>query len=286
MPPKHPKPPNHPIKSADRLALAITGLKTGKYTTIHDAATQNAVPESTLRARVKSAGFPRRANTRNTRRRVKEFRLTRTEENTLSNWIVQVHEGGNPIYPRLIQDMADTLLEKRGGTHGFRVTREWVSGYIQFHPEFAALIEQHNEYLEKELGMRPFRLGPDPDNPKDVLEYAVDGLHNTAQFAKQMNEFEKTMQKDLRERMVTKGPDHVRTIAAALEEWRQEVAKVLESGVEQCSELGELLLNYELDTSAFVNGYRELLCINRDTEEVQEEMRVEFGGKVAVEEES
>lgn len=285
MPPKHPKSPNHLIKPADRLALAITGLKTGKYTTIHEAATQNAVPESTLRARVKSAGFRRANNKTSTRRRnVKKFRLTRTEENTLSNWIVQVHEGGNPISLRLIQDMADTLLEKRGGTHGFRVTSEWVSGYIQFHPEFAALIEQHDEYLEKEFGMRPFNLRPDPEKPKEVLEFAEIGLHNTTQFAKQMNEFEKHMQKDLREQMATKGPDHVRKIAATLEELRQELRKALESGVEQCSELGELLLDSVADTSAFVNGYRELLCINSDTERVQEEMRVEFGGKVSVEE--
>lgn len=287
MPPKHPKPPNHLIKPADRLALAITGLKTGKYTSIHEAATQNAVPESTLRARVKSAGFrfPRRAGANNKNTRRKEFRLTRTEENTLSNWIIQVHEGGKDISPGLIHSMANTLLAKRGGTHGFRVTAGWVAGYLDFHPEFAALVEEHNENAEKELGVRPVNLRHDPENPKDTLELAETIVHNTTQFAKNMNEVEKDLQEGLKELMATE-PDRVREIVAAFEQFRQGTGWVFWKGVDQCHEMRELTLGFDIDTSAFVKGYEELLSIIDDTKRVQEEIRVEFGEKVPVEEES
>lgn len=288
MPPRHPKPPNHHIKPADRLALAITGLKTGKYTTVHDAATQNAVPESTLRARVKSAGSRFRragANNKTTRRNVKEFRLTRTEENTLSNWIIQVHEGGNPISPRLIQDMANTLLEKRGGTHGFRVTPEWVSGYIQFHPEFAALVGD----LRKELESRGFRSLLDaPPEPKDLetaLKSAEDVLHNATVLAKELNKFEQDLQEKLREVAVT-GPELARAMAVDLEEWRDQLGKSLGSQIDSGREMFDGIVDsgWDGDTDTFVNGYQELLSIVSDTKRVQEEMRAEFGVKGPVEE--
>jgi hypothetical protein len=284
MPPKHPKPHNHLIKPADRLALAITGLKTGKYTSIHEAATQNAVPESTLRARVKSAGFPRRAvatTNKNTRR--KEFRLTRTEENTLSNWIIQVHEGGKDVSRYHIQDMVNTLLAKRGGTHGFRVTPEWVAGYLEFHPEFATLVEEHEKYLQEELGYRPVKVLTEPRNPEATLKFVEDIVHNTTMYAKSIHEFEKYMQEDLRGRVVTE-PDRVREIVVAVDEIRETVGKSLGMAVDQCREFGELIMDFDIDTTAFMDGFEELLSIMKETDQVREEMRLEFGGRVLVEE--
>jgi hypothetical protein len=268
MPPKHRK---HRVLPADRLALAITGLKTGKYTSIHEAATQNAIPESTLRARVKSA-FPGRANanTSKTTRR-KEFRLTKTEENTLYNWIIQVHEGGNDISP-------DMILAKRGGTHGFRVTPEWVSGYLEFNPELAALVEKFHKALEEIGGRRVW--GTRPEDPESALKTAEDMLHNATLFAREMNDFEKDLQQRFREMVVTEA-GLARVMAVDFEGWRAEVGKSLERQTDSCREMFDATVeaDLDLDTDTFVKGYHELVSIISDTKRVQEEIRMEFGGK-------
>lgn len=187
MPPKQPKPRQNPqINPSDRLALAITGLKTGKYTTIHEAASSYNVPESTLRARLKSLKSLQstrnrsRANT-NTNNH-KPLRLSKTEENTLVNWITTLHESGHAIAPGIIQDMANALLDKRSGQNGFRVTKGWVEGYLEFHPGLAAIVEEGRGRGD------PVDVGSSPDagvlegdgDGECVLRLDGDGLHHLA----------------------------------------------------------------------------------------------------------
>ncbi|KAF3391557.1 hypothetical protein F1880_007736 [Penicillium rolfsii] len=283
MPPKHPKPLNHLIKPADRLALAITALKTGKCTTIHEAATQNAVPESTLRARVKSAGFrfPRRAGAKNKNTRRKEFRLTRTEENTLANWIIQVHEGGQGITPDRILDMVNTLLAKRGGTHGFRVTPGWVEGYLEFHPEVAALVEEDNENLTEDSVFRPGDLYHDPEDPEGTLKFAEAVLFNTIQHAKNEYMWEQA-RPELKKREAT-GSEYIRTVLPAFEKIRQDTAWLFPRLVQRCKEYHELLSDFDVDMTVFYDGYRELLKIMEDTKRLKEQIRVENGEEMPVE---
>ncbi|KAJ5355182.1 uncharacterized protein N7496_012394 [Penicillium cataractarum] len=184
MPPKH---PNHRVNPADRLALAIIGLKTGKYTTPREAARQNGVSETTLRARVNS--IPTCALLRvkkSTNKRAKILRLTRTEENTLYNWIIQVHEGGRDMDASSIKDMANTLLSKRDGTHGYRVSKDWVSGYLQFHPDISAIVEHHKQRLER-LNLRPINSFARSRDPRKTC---VNFLHNTKMHAMEQNRLE------------------------------------------------------------------------------------------------
>lgn len=171
------------INPADRLALAITGLKTGKYTTIHEAATSYNVPEPTLRVRLKS--LKSLQSTRNRSRANnnshKPLLLSKTEENTLVNWITTLHESGHAIVPGIIQDMANALLDKRAGRNGFRVTKGWVEGYLEFHPGLAAIVEE-GQGRQPDSG----RSGPPDDarvrdeDGECVLRLHGDGLHHLA----------------------------------------------------------------------------------------------------------
>lgn len=177
MPTKQPKPRQNP---ADRLALAITGLKTGKYTTIHEAAFSYNVPESTLRARLNS--LKSLQSTRNRSRannnHHKPLRLSKTEENTLVNWITTLHESGHAIVPGIIQDMTNALLDKRSGRNGFRVTKGWVEGYLEFHPGLAAIVEE-GRGREDSGGSGPDVRVRDEDG-ECVLRLDGDGLHHLA----------------------------------------------------------------------------------------------------------
>lgn len=184
MPTKQPKPRQHPqINPADRVALAITGLKTGKYTTIHEAASSYNVPECTLRARLQSlkslqsTRIRSRANNINNNNH-KPLRLSKTEENTLVNWITTLHESGHAIVPGIIQDMANALLDKRSSRNGFRVTKGWVEGYLEFHPGLAAIVEEGRGRRDSKRSSPDARVRD--EDGECVLRLDGDGLHHLA----------------------------------------------------------------------------------------------------------
>lgn len=269
MPPKRSKTPNHRIKPADRLALAIIGLKTGKFASFRDAASQHAVPETTLRARVKSA-FPRRANTRR-----KELRLTRTEENTLFNWIVMLHESGKDIAPSIVQDMANALLAKRPGRHGFRVTKGWVSGYLQYHPDLSAIVNEHRQRLGA-FGLRPTGLIVRPHDPKSVLKACENFVHNTTVMARMQHSMESYI-KEKHDEFMRVDLEIARDMASRVMDWREELNEMVRVETQKCEEMFIMVLDLEVDSARFIDGYREMWGVIRETKRIQEEILKDLG---------
>ncbi|KAJ5157708.1 uncharacterized protein N7482_008808 [Penicillium canariense] len=138
MPPQRSKHSNESSKPADRLAIAIIGLKSHKFSSIREAARHNDVPEATLRTRFRA--MCRRADARPRRQA-----LTETEENTLHNWIVSLLEGGFSLDTAIIQEMANTLRAKRDGRAFVALSEKWVVGFVKGRPQLAAWISRNAE---------------------------------------------------------------------------------------------------------------------------------------------
>lgn len=278
-----PKTPNHRVNPADRLALAIIGLKTGKYTTPSEAATQNGVPETTLRARVNSiptSALLRVKKCKSSNTRPKILRLTRTEENTLYNWIIQVHESGRDMDASSIKDMANTLLSKRGGTHGYRVSKDWVSGYLQFHPDLSAILELHRQRLEP-LNLRPTSSFA---GRRDSRKTCANFLHNTRMYALEQNRMEGEFLEKCEE-VFKVDPGAVRKLVLDARDWRDRMDESVKAAADGCVEMIDVFFNEGVDCGEFFDAYDAIEDVMDDTKDLKGEIEREFGGMEAGDEE-
>ena len=88
-----------------RLLLAIQAIQTGQITSVQQAAKLYDIPESSLRYSLRTnhqtSNLPRTTS-----------KLTKTEENTLAQWIINMDTRGAPPRPLHVQDMANILLSQ------------------------------------------------------------------------------------------------------------------------------------------------------------------------------
>ncbi|OOQ84157.1 hypothetical protein PEBR_31575 [Penicillium brasilianum] len=276
MPPKHPNPPGHRVNPADRLALAIIGLKTGKYTTPREAATQNGVSETTLRTRVKSVptcALLRVRKSKSTNARPKSLRLTRTEENTLYNWIIDVHGSGRDLDPSSIQDMANTLLSKRSGSHGFRVSKGWVSGYLQFHPDIAAILEQHKQRLQA-LNLRVTNSFAESGDSRTVC---ANFLHNTRMYALEQNRMEGELLEKCEEAYKV-NPGSVRQLFLDARSERDRMELLVKVQFDAGLQMIDQFWFRGENCKSFLKEVEETEAVMEDTEDLKGEIQRVFGG--------
>ena len=104
-----------------RIILAIQAIQNNKNLSCRQAAKIYGVPEATLRHRMN--GRTSKPDSRNARRK-----LTDSEEEAIVRYILDLDERGFP--PRItgVEDMANLLLEKRGGG---RVGQKWARRFIR-----------------------------------------------------------------------------------------------------------------------------------------------------------
>ena len=91
-----------------RIILAIQAIENNKNLSCRQAAKIYEIPEATLRHRMN--GRTSKPDSRNARRK-----LTNSEEDAIVQYILDLDERGFPPRIASVEDMANLLLEKRGG---------------------------------------------------------------------------------------------------------------------------------------------------------------------------
>ena len=97
--------PNDPGQLG-RLELAVRAVQKSQITSVRKAALLYDVPRSTLQDRLNS--IKHRVSANRTKRK-----LTKTEEETLLQWILTMDKRGAPLRPTTVRNMADLLLADR-----------------------------------------------------------------------------------------------------------------------------------------------------------------------------
>ena len=117
------------IQQKGRLSLAIKAIQNGQITFVREAAKLYNVPESSLRyslrTNLQTSNLPRTTS-----------KLTKTEENTLVQWIINMDTRGVPPRHLHVQDMANILLsqQNQSGTPS-TVGKNWVYKFVRRYPE-------------------------------------------------------------------------------------------------------------------------------------------------------
>lgn len=122
-----------------RILLAIQAIEKREKLSIREAARIYDVPRTTLQARIH--GRKNRVDLR-----VNSSKLTKTEENSLKNWIISMDIRGEPPRPQTVSDMANLLLATRGTTPIRNIGKNWVTRYVKRHPELTTRFSRRYNY--------------------------------------------------------------------------------------------------------------------------------------------
>ena len=140
MPKTREKKGKEAIELEGKLEIAISDLKSGKIPSLRRAAAIYGVPFSTLQRRY-------RGSQRKAVNNIKKQKLTPSEEETLIRWILSIDKRGFPPRPSTAAEMANILLSNRGSSHTTkRVGKNWVSTFIQRHPELKTCFSRRYNY--------------------------------------------------------------------------------------------------------------------------------------------
>lgn len=177
--------------------------------------------------------------------------------------------------PSTIKDMANSLLDKRGGTHGFRVTEDWVSGYLEFHPDLAAILDEHRKRLEP-YNLRPVSFIARPWDQETQLQACENFLHNASVVAKEQNWLEGGVWEKCEELGAIR-PDFARYLAAQTEGLRGQFDEKVKKKQRKCVEMIDLLWEMGVDCGRFFDGLEEIEQFMDDTRLIREEICRQFG---------
>ena len=139
MPPIRTRTSRNSIEQEGRLLLAISAIQKKEIAAIREAARQYNVPESTLRTRLR--GTTNRAETR-----ANNHKLTKTEEESLIQWILSMDQRGGAPRPTTVREMANLLLKARETTPVQTVGEKWVYNFIKRHSELATRFSRRYNY--------------------------------------------------------------------------------------------------------------------------------------------
>ena len=128
------------VQQKGRLSLAIKAIQTGQITSIRRAVQLYNVPRTTLRdalqTKEQSKTLPRTTN-----------KLTKTEESTLVQWIIDMDIRGKPPRPAIVRNMANILLLQRNQLHTpSTIGKCWVYRFVQRHPELKSRFSRKYNY--------------------------------------------------------------------------------------------------------------------------------------------
>lgn len=129
----------NPLPKEQRLQLALEAYKKGLFLSITKAALTYDVPPSTLKDRIKGVA-PREEKIANCRK------LTDTEEDTLSAWILDMEKRGLPLQISAVRHLVQVLLSARIPSSSKPIGEKWVARYIKRRPELKSKFSQMHDY--------------------------------------------------------------------------------------------------------------------------------------------
>ncbi|ODM23528.1 hypothetical protein SI65_01117 [Aspergillus cristatus] len=139
MPPIRSQSSRNSIEQEGRVLLAIQAIKKQEISSIRDAARQFQVPRTTLQRRL--TGLTVRSETR-----ANSHKLTKTEEQSLVQWIFSLDDRGAAPRPTSVQEIANLLLAARGSTPVQTVGEKWAYNFIKRHPELSTQFSRRYNY--------------------------------------------------------------------------------------------------------------------------------------------
>lgn len=147
MPPKRIESWQKSTSQEGKILLALSDINDGRIKSIRAAAKLYAVPFSTLQIRAKCQVS--RVDTRPS-----GHKLTQTEEDSLTEWILSMDTRG--AAPRLstVQEMANILLAARGETSPTTVSKNWPSTFVNRREELRTRYSKKYNY-ERALNEDP-----------------------------------------------------------------------------------------------------------------------------------
>lgn len=155
MPPLRTGSWQNPANQEGNILLALHDLKDGRSSSICAAAKLYAVPRSTLQTRAN--GQISRADTRPS-----GHKLTKTEGDPLTEWIISMDTHGAAPRPSTVRDMANILLAARGWASPITGGKNWPSTFINRGDEIRSRFSRRYDY------QRALK-----EDPKSVREWFV-----------------------------------------------------------------------------------------------------------------
>jgi hypothetical protein len=122
-----------------RILLALSDLKDSRVKSLRAAAKLYEIPFATLQAR---------ANGRVSRvdKRPSGHKLTQTEEDALTEWIISMDSRGAAPRPATVGEMANILLAARGSNPPPTVGVNWPSNFIKRRDELRSRFSRRYDY--------------------------------------------------------------------------------------------------------------------------------------------
>ena len=139
MPPKRSQNRQKSTEQEGRILLAIQAIQKKEIAAIRAAARIFSVPESTLRARLR--GITYRAETR-----ANSSKLTKSEEETLENWIISLDTRGAAPRHKTVRETVDLLLAARDTIPPPTVGGKWVYNFINRHLRICTRFSRRYNY--------------------------------------------------------------------------------------------------------------------------------------------
>jgi hypothetical protein len=139
MPPKRIGSWQKSASQEGKILLALSDLKEGRIKSLRAAAKLYQIPLTTLHAR--SDGRLSRID-----KRPSGHKLTQTEEDSLTEWIISMDTRGAAPRSSTVRDMANILLAARGSQPSSSVGKNWPSTFIQRRPELRTRFSRRYDY--------------------------------------------------------------------------------------------------------------------------------------------
>ncbi|OOQ89515.1 hypothetical protein PEBR_07950 [Penicillium brasilianum] len=122
-----------------RILLALSDLKDGRAKSLRAAAKLYEIPFATLQAR--ADGRVSRVD-----KRPSGHKLTQTEEDALTEWIISMDSRGAAPRPATVGEMANILLAARGSNPPPTVGVNWPSSFIKRRDELRSRFSRRYDY--------------------------------------------------------------------------------------------------------------------------------------------
>lgn len=139
MPPIRTESSQKSANQEGKVLLALSDLKDGRIKSIRAAAKLYAIPRSTLQTRA-------HGQTSRVDKRPSGHKLTQTEEDSLTEWIISMDTRGAAPRPSTVRDMANILLAARSENPPATVGKNWPSSFINRRKELRTRFSRRYDY--------------------------------------------------------------------------------------------------------------------------------------------
>ena len=124
-----------------RIQLALDAYKKGRFKTLKAAALAFDIPRTTLQRRI--GGIESRI-----KKPANCQKLSKTEESTLSTWILDMDKRGLPVQLSTVHHLAELLLSARLPSQPAIIGEHWVNRFIKRHPELKSKYTRKYDYQQ------------------------------------------------------------------------------------------------------------------------------------------